>query len=619
MDFSVLKRLAIKLSRFFIFFFLVSFAGFVFSPTFSIDLFNYYLNSDFNLRYNSFIDEKNTNDKISNSDYDNESIKIQAQLSLDCEKKKFNVILASNRFGNYPQRDSFRIRFAKNAKIIKLHGLEIDQKNSNSLIAIKKADSVYCEYFISFNELLFEEKTKTLLYLFAKNTLPELFYNNKKISAEIECVIELSENFAVFTNSDSTRFIVENRDKRTANIIYIFYFNREVGNKWFLFYDKLKISKLESEKGNLLFLAYDDDNSLIQRIENYDKIASTKLSYYFSIESTKKIIVLKTRKYNEIEFDDGITLCPDPMFEPDDNFEFSYQITRALIWNYLNDITKKNQSLSITAEKALKGVASYLAIDFLKETYDEKRLYFKIKGFYIPGIKFISYQNIPMVYSIDFYSINPEDLAYKKYIEDPIARSINERVEDYDSEISQEISNYRKPEIIFRIAEKIRSKKEVYEYIKKRIEDNYLEGIFSYDNLLAFLGMKYDNYLKDVLFDSQKFDYLISDVAKKNDTVYVVIVKKNEIGRFPYDLYFITEKDTLIQTSDGLRIYEKFEFKVFNKPIRIEIDPFRKNVLDLNYSNNSYEFEKQYLSIYALSTIWFFWMQNLFMILGSSA
>ena len=48
-----------------------------------------------------------------------------------------------------------------------------------------------------------------------------------------------------------------------------------------------------------------------------------------------------------------------------------------------------------------------------------------------------------------------------------------------------------------------------------------------------------------------------------------------------------------------------------------EVDPYRKNLLDINFANNSYMIDEHYGASLSLAVRWFFWIQNALMILGS--
>jgi hypothetical protein len=88
-------------------------------------------------------------------------------------------------------------------------------------------------------------------------------------------------------------------------------------------------------------------------------------------------------------------------------------------------------------------------------------------------------------------------------------------------------------------------------------------------------------------------------------------------GIFKQDIALYTDNDTLFQIWDGNERLKKIIFRTENVVKGAEIDPYKKNILDLNYANNSYILKRQYGGSLRLSFRFLFWFQNLLLILGS--
>ena len=124
-------------------------------------------------------------------------------------------------------------------------------------------------------------------------------------------------------------------------------------------------------------------------------------------------------------------------------------------------------------------------------------------------------------------------------------------------------------------------------------------------------------FFDNVYRNSYTFDYGIKDVAKLDKNIYAVFAERLGDGVFKNDVALYTDKDTLYSHWDGSEKWKILLFETKNKVIAAEIDPRRKNMLDINFANNSYTVEKNYGASISLVLRWFFWVQNALLLLGS--
>ena len=85
----------------------------------------------------------------------------------------------------------------------------------------------------------------------------------------------------------------------------------------------------------------------------------------------------------------------------------------------------------------------------------------------------------------------------------------------------------------------------------------------------------------------------------------------------PIKINIYTDSDTLRLTWNGKDDFKRFNFYSNNEVISAELDPDRDNILDRNFSNNSYVIETKYWGSLSFATRVFFWFQNALMIIGS--
>ncbi|MEK6553460.1 MAG: hypothetical protein AABZ54_08445 [Bacteroidota bacterium] len=113
------------------------------------------------------------------------------------------------------------------------------------------------------------------------------------------------------------------------------------------------------------------------------------------------------------------------------------------------------------------------------------------------------------------------------------------------------------------------------------------------------------------------FDYQVTSIKKSFTNEYEVLVERLGDGIFKNDVAFYTDKDTLYQKWGGIERWKILKFRTDNEVFAAEIDPYRKNLLDINFANNSLTVSHRVWASLSLSIRFFFWVQNALMVLGS--
>ena len=96
--------------------------------------------------------------------------------------------------------------------------------------------------------------------------------------------------------------------------------------------------------------------------------------------------------------------------------------------------------------------------------------------------------------------------------------------------------------------------------------------------------------------------------------MYLSRVKIRRLGEmvFPVEVEVVFEDGEVVRESwDGKDPWKKFVYVRPSKLVSATVDPDRKVVLDVNYTNNSRTSEDRRLGILKVSGQWLFWMQIL--------
>ncbi len=93
----------------------------------------------------------------------------------------------------------------------------------------------------------------------------------------------------------------------------------------------------------------------------------------------------------------------------------------------------------------------------------------------------------------------------------------------------------------------------------------------------------------------------------------VVRVRNNGDAYFPVDILItFKNQDTVWRRWDGRDLYMEFHFHGASPVQSVHIDPYRKNLLDLNWANNSITIAPQSAGIWRYTTRLYFWIQSIF-------
>jgi hypothetical protein len=130
-------------------------------------------------------------------------------------------------------------------------------------------------------------------------------------------------------------------------------------------------------------------------------------------------------------------------------------------------------------------------------------------------------------------------------------------------------------------------------------------------------GVNLSWFIENVYKYDNSFDYKIRELKQTSDSTYKIFLERNGEGIFKTEVAVYSETDTTFINWDGIDKWKIIEIKSQQKIIAAQIDPYKKNIFDLNYANNSYTLETNHSAAISLSVRWFFWIQNALMVIGS--
>lgn len=290
--------------------------------------------------------------------------------------------------------------------------------------------------------------------------------------------------------------------------------------------------------------------------------------------------------------------------------EFSHQFFQGIIAN--------NEVYEAWLDE---GFASYLATKIMSKYHSPILENFKVAQ-YVPifGLEFLSYSDIPIIYILSDIFIEEGTRALTNYYANLNVGTIADTSYKLPTRLSYAVNSYNKPELLLLTLERYLGEEKMNVILKEYF------NLFKYkhpkaDDFIAVvnrISREDMNWFFDEFYRSSKsFDYRVTSVRQTTETEYEVLVERLGDGIFKTEIAFSTDKNTQIRKWDGKEKWKVFKFTSVNKVTSVEIDPLRKNLLDINFANNSYTIEKKDYAALSISSRWFFWVQNALMILGS--
>ncbi len=362
-----------------------------------------------------------------------------------------------------------------------------------------------------------------------------------------------------------------------------------------------------------------------RHIERLEKITSLALKFLGAnigrypknkltiVDIPKNMKISKTTSSAEIFFDVDFFLAKQ-------SFEFEMSVASKIASLYFS---KAVNEASSDKDWLIYGLSRYVAHKIVEEFYPVQMNTFHLVGYFpIYGITFLSYNEIPIIYTLRYFNVPLESSSLKKYYRNSNSVPVTGRNADALNSDELEVKNVHKPYLLMLALDRYLGEKKVINILSKYYQKNLFAGNekkeFS-DILLE--AVQNDEDFNSSLFSSlknnYKYDYAIDSLTAIGENEYRIIASRKEAGVFPVEIFAYSENDTLKFSWDGKSVHKKITFKSREKIIAAELDPKHKNIFDFNYANNSYMLEPDYTTSVSVAIRWFFWIQNAIIIIGS--
>lgn len=359
-------------------------------------------------------------------------------------------------------------------------------------------------------------------------------------------------------------------------------------------------------------------------MERYIAAVKNSLSFFeknigtYPYETITLIDVPKTSQSFGMEYPTLITVRAD-IFSPIETLSPEFVTIHEFTHQYFYGQVANNEVYEAWLDE---GLASYLTNKIMDKYYGKALINFKLFGYYpVFGLNFLSYNELPLVYTLGDYPL-PEGIQALAGYYSNTSVSIADTSYKLPDMTSYVVSSYYKPELMLISLERYLGKEKVLAILK----DYFSTYRFTHPMGKDFINIVKKHLQEDMswFFDniytgSASFDYRIKYVKPAGPGEYEVMAERLGDGIFREDIALYTEKDTLFRKWNGGERWKKIIFKTSSKVLGAEIDPYRKNIFDLNYANNSFIINEQYGGSTNISVRWLFWIQNLLLIISSIA
>ncbi len=357
--------------------------------------------------------------------------------------------------------------------------------------------------------------------------------------------------------------------------------------------------------------------------DRYIDAVKNSLEYFedhvgiYPYQNITLVDVPRTSNAGGMEYPTLFTVSAE-LFSPRSTGWPEYLVAHEFSHQYFQGILANNEVYEAWLDE---GFASYFATKIMFHYYPDIYNYFKFAT-YIPvyGLDFFSYREIPIIYTLAEIQIPEGTQSLNSYYRNKTIGAITDTSYKQPTRLAYVVNSYSKPELALHSLERYLGFEKMMSIIKYYFDQNRFKHPTADDFFISIkknANEDMDWFFEEFFRTTKIFDYRVTSITKKSGTEYEVLVERLRDGIFKSDIYLFTDKETLKQKWDGQERWKTFTFKTSSKVIAAEIDPNRKNLLDINFSNNSYTVDSRIWASWSLAIRVFFWVQNALMIMGS--
>ncbi len=357
--------------------------------------------------------------------------------------------------------------------------------------------------------------------------------------------------------------------------------------------------------------------------ERYLQSVKNCLQYFednigiYPYQNVTLVDVPRTSASGGMEYPTLFTVSAE-LFSPKETGWPEYLVTHEFSHQYFQGLIANNEVYEAWLDE---GLTSYIATKIMYHYQSEIYENFKFAT-YIPvfGLNFLSYNEIPLIYTlVDIYSPEGSRSAIS-YYKNMSVGALSDTSYKLPTRLSYVVNSYNKPELVLHTLERYVGHEKMMKILKEYY-DRFKYGHPHAEDFIAIVkkNCKEDmNWFFEEFYQAPKtFDYKVTSITRKDANMYEVLVERLGDGIFKNEVALYTEKEKLIQKWNGSERWKIMKFRTENKVIAAEIDPERKNMLDINFANNSFTVEHRVWASLSIAIRFFFWVQNALMVLGS--
>lgn len=357
--------------------------------------------------------------------------------------------------------------------------------------------------------------------------------------------------------------------------------------------------------------------------DRYFQAVKNCLNYFednigiYPYQNVSLVDVPRTSASGGMEYPTLFTVSAE-LFSPKETGGPEYLVTHEFSHQYFQGLIASNEVYEAWLDE---GFTSYIATKIMYHYQPEILENFKFAS-YIPvfGLNFLSFNEIPLIYTLVDIQMPEGARSASSYYKNLSIGALADTSYKLPTRLSYVVNSYNKPELVLLTLERYVG----HEKMMAILKEYYDEFKYKHPHAEDFISLVQKKCNEDMswFFDEfykapKYFDYKITSIQKNAGGEYEVLVERLGDGIFKNDIALYTDKDTLYQKWSGVERWKLLKFRTNNKVIAAEVDPQRKNLLDINFANNSFTVEPRVWASLSLVIRLFFWIQNALVLLGS--